>query len=108
NQDFMNDGARLKDRETHHRCGEDQGGAERGPECRSMHPLIKALQLKQAQGSDECRRGSCQQEEPDDHCCPGRKVRSLNHSITSPRIRNLTSATVPANPRRPMASAASK
>ena len=73
-----------------------------------MNPLVEGAQPKQTERADQGDGGASQHEQGDKQGGPAGKIGRLDHSITSPRIRNLASATVPTNPRSAMTSAASK
>jgi len=84
--------------EENHRADEDEPGAERGSHGRRMHALVEGLHAQQADGADEREARAGEDEERG----------GGDHSITSPRSRNLASAAVETNPITPMMSAASK
>jgi len=74
-----------------------------------MKPLVEGRQPQEADGADQGKRRTDQQKECHRKGNGKRKVCCrIDHSITSPRIRNFASATVETKPSSPITSAASK
>src|SRR3546814_12464616 len=75
---------------------------------RGVDAGIEGRQTDQAERAHQRQDAAAQHEKGDDDRGPGRQVGGLDHSMTSPRIRNLPSATVPTKPSSAMTSTASK
>ena len=73
-----------------------------------MHPFIKRPEPQQAGGTRQRQRGARENEKCHKKRGPARQFGDGDHSITSPRMRNFASATVPAKPSNAITSAASK
>src|SRR5690606_31141404 len=105
----MKNRAAFQPGEQDHRGHHNRAGAPTGAECRRVDAIIKTAQPDKADHSRQRQKAAKQYKGRDDNCQPKRHVLySFAHSITSPRMRNLASATVDTKPRMPMTSAASK
>src|SRR5690606_36695555 len=86
----------------------DADVAHRETQGGRVDALVEGLQPHQADGAKQGEGGALHREAPHDHGRPHGQVGSLDHSMTSPRIRNLARAELLAQPTMAMISAASK
>src|SRR5690606_5523773 len=107
-QDFMDGRARTHNREVEYRGKDDEHRARTRAERGRMKSLVESPQAQQAYRAEHSRRRAGHHQDRNPEGRPRREFGSCRHSMTSPRIRNLASASVLVNPSSAMTSADSK
>ena len=104
----MQDGARSQHRKINDGAERDGGRSPAGAKGWCMNPLVETFE---PQGADSPGKRKSRPEEDEKGCqqgSPRGQVSCVRHSMTSPRMRNLASATLETKPSTAMISAASK